>query len=152
MGVALHQPGEQGALLRPVRPVGQDHRVLGDHGALNVVSLAVVDAEKGLLHRNGPLQHGLHHRRVGAVFDPADIEYLLAPGDEGIYPCRVVPDHAAAGRFGPAAEAAHAVCDAEGGEIHGGGILGESGGHGTVRHQQFHGCSFPGENSPSEMI
>ena len=104
-----------------------------------------MDAEKGLLHRNGPLQHGLHHRRVGAVFDPADIEYLLAPGDEGIYPYRVVPDDAAARRFGPAAEAAHAVCDAEGGEIHGGGILGRAADTGRSVINSFMGAPFRGE-------
>ena len=152
MGVAGRQQTEERLLLVSGISIGQNHRVFLRHRPLYMVRLSVVYPNKRLLDGNGPLQHGLHHRRVGAVFDPADIEYLLAPGDEGIYPYRVVPDDAAARRFGPAAEAAHAVCDAEGGEIHGGGILGESGGHGTVRHQQFHGCSFPGENSPSEVI
>ncbi len=96
-------------MLRALRAISC--RKISCSSALDVAGLPTVQADKGLLAGNGPLQHGFHHRAVAAVLDAADIEGPVAGRNVGIDPDRVVLDDAFFRRFGPAAETAHTVGD-----------------------------------------
>lgn len=69
-----------------------------------MMRLALENPDKGLLHRDSPLEHAFHHHVVAAIFHPAHIQHRIAGGNIGIYPRGIVAHHALAGRAGPTAE------------------------------------------------
>ena len=106
MGVAGRQQTEERLLLVSGISIGQNHRVFLRHRPLYMVRLSVVYPNKRLLDGNGPLQHGLHRYVIGPAEETADIDHMVAVGNQGIYAYSVVPDHAPPRRSDPAAEAA----------------------------------------------
>ena len=118
MGVAGRQQTEERLLLVSGISIGQNHRVFLRHRPLYMVRLSVVYPNKRLLDGNGPLQHGLHRYVIGPAEETADIDHMVAVGNQGIYAYSVVPDHAPPRRSDPAAEAAHTVRDFQLAQVH----------------------------------
>ena len=118
MGVAGRQQTEERLLLVSGISIGQNHRVFLRHRPLYMVRLSVVYPNKRLLDGNGPLQHGLHRYVIGPAEETADIDHMVAVGNQGIYAYSVVPDHAPPRRSDPAAEAAHTIRDFQLAQVH----------------------------------
>jgi len=94
----------------PVSPC-QNYRVLFHHRTLHVVRLSMIEADKCLLHRNRPLQHGFHRHIIGAAENAAHIDQIAAASNQWIYAHGVIPDHTPSRCFDPASKAAPAICN-----------------------------------------
>lgn len=86
MGVAGRQQTEERLLLVSGISIGQNHRVFLRHRPLYMVRLSVVYPNKRLLDGNGPLQHGLHRYVIGPAEETADIDHMVAVGNQGYTP------------------------------------------------------------------
>ena len=98
----------------------------------------VEQADKGLLDRDGTLEHGFHWHGIGTVLKPCDIKQPFAAGNQRIYGCRVVSDDTFARRLDPAAEAAHTAGDFQAGQIHIPAFGWQGDIQRPVTHQQIH--------------